>query len=75
MDEALLSVSFPEDFLVQTLSAALQNGSTATAVKEYLQQYDPGLVKKCLKDVQGSSPAIFYAVKRNCAEAINPSLI
>jgi hypothetical protein len=26
VDEVLLSVSFPEDFLIQTLSAAVQNG-------------------------------------------------
>jgi len=74
LDEALLSVSFPEDFPFQTLSAALRNGCTVTAIKEYLQQYDPGLIKKCLEDVQSSSPVISYAVERNCAEAIETLL-
>ena len=41
VDKALLSVSLPEDFSIQTLSTALQNGCIVTAIKEYLQQYDP----------------------------------
>ena len=74
VDKALLSVSLPEDFSVQTLSTALQNGCTVTAIKEYLQQYDPGLVKKYLKNVQSPSPAIFYPVERNCGEAVETLL-
>ena len=35
--EALLSIAFLEDLSVQTLSAALQNGCTTTAIKKYLQ--------------------------------------
>ena len=74
VDEALLSISFLENLSVQTLSAALQNGCTTTAIKKYLQQSDPGLVKKCLKDVQSPSPAIFYAVERNYAETVGTLL-
>lgn len=72
--EALLSILFLENLSVQTLSAALQNGCTTTTIEEYLQQYSPGPVKKCLKDVQSPSPAIFYAVERNCAEAVETLL-
>ena len=45
-----------------------------TTIKEYLQQHDPSLVKKCLKDVQSPSPAIFYAVERNYAETVETLL-
>lgn len=71
LDQALGGASFPLDFLVETLAAAIAQGCSVGAIEGYLSGYPKHLVEIGIKElVKDCHPVIFYALERNCVDCV-----